>query len=91
MKAVAAILLLAMTGGVLADTAKPMTGDNADKPYIYDSARKFFDGRHPYLDDRLQMRRLKPSGFRSDALEMSPDSAKDEPMPEKAPAAKSPG
>ena len=43
------------------------------------------------MDDRLQMRRLLPSRFRSDALEASPDSTQDKSKPEKAPAPKSPG
>ena len=89
MKAIAAILLLAMTGGVLADTAKPAaTSDKANKSYIYDSARTPLDGRHPYLDDRLLPRRLLLGGFRSDASEASPNSAQDKPTPESAPAPK---
>ena len=84
MKAIAAILLWAMTSGVLADTAKPVTSDKDGKSYIYDSARK------PYIDDRL-MRLHAPTGFRSDAPETSSDTAQDKPMPEKSPAPKSPG
>ncbi len=94
MKAIAAILLLAMTGAALAEPSKPadqpVTTYKDGKPYIFDSARTPYRAGTPYLDDRLQMRRLLPSGFRSDAPEASPDSAQDKPTPEKAPAPKSP-
>jgi hypothetical protein len=53
MKAIVSILLLEMTGAVLADTAKPMTGDKAGQSYIYDANRK------PYIDDRLRSHRLQ--------------------------------
>jgi hypothetical protein len=53
MKTIVAVLLLGMTGGALADTAKPVTADQAGKSYIYDSNRK------PYIDDRLRSHRLQ--------------------------------
>ena len=95
MKAIVAILLLGMTGAAFAETSKPadqpITVYKGGKPYIYDSARTPYRAGTPYIDDRLQMRRLLPSGFRSDAPEAAPDTAQDKPTPEKAPAPKSPG
>jgi hypothetical protein len=95
MKAIVAILLLATTGAAQAETGKPadqpVTVHKAGKPYIFDGARTPYRAGMPYIDDRLQMRQLLPSGFRSDAPEASPDSAQDKPTPVIAPAPKRPG
>ena len=66
MKAIAAILLLAMTGAALAETGKP-----ADQPItVYKDGKPFiFDG----------MRRRLPSGFRSDVQKTPPDATQDAP------------
>jgi hypothetical protein len=53
MKTAVAILLLGMTGAVLADPARPVTSDKAGKSYIYDANRK------PYIGDRLRSHRLQ--------------------------------
>ena len=93
MKAVVAILLLAMTGAAQAEPSKPaaVTTYKDGKPYIYDSARTPYRAGTPYIPDRLFMQRRLPMGFQSDAPEASPDTAQDKPTPEKAPASKSPG
>ena len=96
MKAIIAILLLGVTGAALAETSKPadqpITVYKGGKSYIYDRASTPYRAGTPYIDDRLQMRRLLPSGFRSDsqkapsdATQGAPDTG-DKPAPEKTPA-----
>ena len=95
MKTIVAILLLATTSAALAEPSKaadqPVTTYKDSKPYIYDSARTPYRAGTPYIDDPLIVRLHAPTGFRSDALEASPDSVQDKSMPEKAPAPRSPG
>jgi len=81
MKAIAAILLLAMTGTAQAETGKP-----ADQPVTV-----YKDGKPFIFDGMRRMAPRMPYGFRSDAPEASPDSAQDKPAPEKAPAPKGRG
>ena len=69
MKAILATLLLTVSGAALAETGKP-----ADQPVTV-----YRDGK-PYMDDRLQMRRLLPSGFRSDAQQAPSKVIQDQPI-----------